>query len=163
MTAEEVGAIADEIAHDTRRYRARFAFAERLGALKSLLSEEESIRGRVADLHRQADDLGTTVAAADDAKRRLENLEIAFAEKEAALFKQARASAEEIVREAWAKAETIALDAKQKSDEAVRVADEDLRRRQSDIAALDRSIAEREARLLNINGQIEKLRAKIND
>jgi hypothetical protein len=163
LTAKEVGAIADEIAHEALRTRARLAFAERLSGLKNLMGEEESIRARVADLQRQADELAATVSAADAAQTRLDNLEREFATREAALMKRARTDAEEVVRKAWAEAESIALDAKRKVAAASQIADEEARRRQAALEDLDRTIAEREKRLASITNQIERLRAKISN
>jgi chromosome segregation ATPase len=163
LSSKELGTLADEIAHDARRYRARIAFAEQLASLKSLLGDEEAIRARVADLKRQADELAAIVAAADTAQARLENLQAEFATKEAAMMKRARADAEQIVREAWSAAESVELNAKRKSEEAARLAEEEMRRRREDIASLDKTLEERERRLASINAQIEKLRAKIND
>jgi hypothetical protein len=163
LTAKEVGAIADEIAHEALRTRARLAFAERLSGLKSLMGEEEAIRIRVADLQRQADDLAAIVAAAGTAQARLNNLESEFATREAALIRRARADAEEIVRKAWAEAEAAGLDAKRRANEAATLAAEEARRRQVEIADLDRAVAEREKRLASITNQIERLRAKIAD
>jgi hypothetical protein len=161
FSAKEVGAIADEIAHEALRTRARLAFAERLSGLKGLMGEEESIRARVADLQRQADELAVTVAAADDAQTRLDNLETEFATREAALMKRARTDAEEIIRMAWAEAEAAGLDAKRKANEAATLAAEEARRRQADIANLDKTITDRERRLASIEAQIARLRAKI--
>jgi hypothetical protein len=163
LTAKDVSAIADEIVHDTRRYRARIAFAEKLVSLKNLLGEEDAIRARVADLQRQADDLAATVSAADAAQVRLDNLQNEHATREAAMMKRARGDAERIVRDAWSEAETIELNAKRKNEEAARVADEEAQGRRNDIAALDKAIAEREKRLASITAQIDKLRSKIND
>jgi hypothetical protein len=165
LTAAELKAIADEIAHDVaeaRRWRARIALASKLSELSDLRARQDALTASIVTLEARAAEIAATVATADAAQARLDTIETEFAEKETVLMKRARADAEEIVRRAWAEAETVALAAKQKSDEAVRVADEDLRRRQSDIAGLDRSIAERAQRLAGISAQIEKLRAKIN-
>jgi hypothetical protein len=98
----------------------------------------------------------------DAAQVRLDNLETEHAAREAAMMKRARADAERIVRDAWSEAETIELNAKRKNEEAARLADEEAQGRRNDIAALDKTIAERELRLAKINAQIEKLRAKIS-
>jgi hypothetical protein len=158
LTAKEVSAIADEIVYDARRYRARIAFAEKLASLKNLLGEEDAIRARVADLQRQADDLAATVSAGDAAQVRLDNLQTEHATREAAMMKRARADAERIVRDAWSEAETIELDAKRKNEESARVADEEAQARRNDIAALDKTIAERELRLAKINANREVAR-----
>ena len=163
LSSKEIGAIAAEIAHEARQHRARFMFAERLAGLGSVLAEEESIRARVADLKREAESIAVTVAAGDAAQARLDNLQSEVAAKEATMMKAARATAEQVVRDAWDQAEKIELDAKRRADEAARFAEEDLRRRQNDAVALDRSIAEREKRLASITAQIDKLRSKIND
>jgi hypothetical protein len=163
LSSKEIGGIAAEIAREARQHRARFMFAERLAGLGSLFAEEESIRARVADLQRQAEDLAATVSAGDAAEARLDNLQAEFATREAALMKRARADAERIVQDAWASAEAIELAAKTKADEGARLAQAEAQKRQSDITVLDKAIADRELRLAKINAQIEKLRAKINE
>jgi DNA repair exonuclease SbcCD ATPase subunit len=166
LTAADFKAIADEIAHDVaeaRRWRARIALADKLSNLSDLQAREDALTASIATLEARAAEITAIVATADAAQARLDAIETEFADKEAVLMKRARADAEEIVRRAWSEAETVALDVKKKNAEAVRVADEDLRHRQSDIAGLDRSITEREQRLASINAQIEKLRAKINN
>jgi hypothetical protein len=163
LSSKEIGAIAAEIAREARQHRARFRFAERLAELGSVLAEEETIRARVADLQRHVDDLAATVSAGDAAQARLDNLQNEHAVREAAMMKAARATAEQVVRDAWDQAEKIELDAKRRADEAARFAEEDLGRRRNDAASLDRSIAEREKRLASITAQIDKLRSKISD
>jgi DNA repair exonuclease SbcCD ATPase subunit len=163
LTAGELTAIAREIAVEANKARTRAHFATRLGEMADLLQDEEGLRARVASLKAEADRIATLTAAGDEVRRRLDNLETEFAEKEAALLKRANVSAEDVVRKAWAEAETIGLEAKRKADEAARRADEETRKRRADIAALDQALGEREKRLASINAQIERLRAKIAD
>jgi hypothetical protein len=163
LSAGELGAIAREIAAEANKARVRIHFVERLGAVADLLGEEEVILARVGALRQAADELAVTVAAADSAERRLAGLEDELAERESSLLKQAGQRAEAIEREAWAKAETIALDAKRKAAAATQIADEEARRRQADIADLDKTITDRERRLASIETQIARLRAKINE
>jgi hypothetical protein len=165
-TAAELKAIADEIGHDAkeaRRWRARTMLAEKLETLSGLLDQENAIMARIGELQQRAEEITATNAAGDQAQRRLDGLAAEVARKEEVLLKRAQANADEIVQAGWAKAETIELETKRKNEEATRTSDEDLRRRQNEIAGLDRSIAERERRLANINTQIERLRAKIVD
>jgi cell division septum initiation protein DivIVA len=163
VSSKEIGAVIDDLVHEARRYRARFALVDKLASVKRLLAEEELVRAGIADLKLEAERIADITAAGDDIQRRLDNLDAEFANKEALLLKRATGEAEEIVSRAWREAEAVGLNARQKVEQAARLGEEQIRRSQGDLAMLDQTIAERERRLREINAQIEKLRAKIAD
>jgi cell division septum initiation protein DivIVA len=161
LTATDLGAIADEVAHEAMRNRARFALAERLNSLKNLLTQEEVIKARVADLHRQAAKLAERheeVAGLDaEISRRR-----AAAEAEADIIRRrGHGDAEVIITNAKAAGEIIVDKAKDDAEQAAARAAEELRRRSDDIAALDTAVAEKQAELDRINRAIVDLRRKI--
>jgi cell division septum initiation protein DivIVA len=161
LTASDLGAVADEIAHETRQYRARFALAERLAGLKNLLHQEEQIRTRVADLRHQAATLANREEEIAGLDAEISRRRVA-AEAEADIIRRrAHGDAEVIITNAKATGEIILDKAKDEAEQAAARAAEELRRRSDDIAALDTAVAEKQAELDRINRAIVDLRRKI--
>jgi DNA repair exonuclease SbcCD ATPase subunit len=161
LTATDIGDLADEIAHEAHRFRARLALADRLVALKALLSQEATIRGRVEDLQRQA-------AALADREEELANLDTELARRKKAaeaeaesILRRARADGDSVVANARATGEIIVAKAKEAAEQMTAQAAAAVQRRENDLAILDTAIAQRQADLDRINQHISELRRKI--
>jgi cell division septum initiation protein DivIVA len=161
LTATDLGAVADEVAREAMRNRARFALAERLNSLKNLLTQEEAIKARVADLQHQAATLAERHEEVAGLDAEIARRKAAAQADGEAILRQARADGESIVNNARATGEIIVNKAKEDAEQVAVRAAEELRRRSDDIAALDTAVAEKQAELDRINRAIVDLRRKI--
>lgn len=149
-------------------FRGILALAQKAEQLGSLLNQEQELRKSIGGLQLEVEQLKALIAGGDAAQRRLDDINAELARHDAAMnserelrLQRARADAESLLVGARARAETIVAEAKAKAEEEAQRQAADADRHANAMRVLDESIAGRQSELDRIKTHITELRAKI--